>query len=60
MGRAGGRALTRDLGLLAGVTGVAGVAGMEHLLGAGQVLVWLLRNPWRPGGAGVTSMLASH
>ena len=50
----------RDLGLLAGVAGVAGVARVEHLLRAGQALVWLLRHPWKPGGAGVTSMLASH
>lgn len=48
----GGRqALTRDLGLLAGIAGVAGVARVEHLLGAGQVLVWLLRHPWKQGGA---------
>lgn len=50
--REGGWALTRDLGLLAGVAGVAGVARVEHLLRAGQALVWLLRHPWKPGGQG--------
>lgn len=43
------RALTRDLGLLAGVAGVAGVARVEHLFRARQVLVRLLWHPWKAG-----------
>lgn len=43
------RALTRDLGVLAGIAGAAGVARVEHLLGAGQVLFGPLRRPWRAG-----------
>lgn len=44
-----GPALTGDLGLLAGIAGVAGVARVEDLLRAGQVLVRLLRHPWKAG-----------
>lgn len=35
-------AVTRKLGLLAGIARVAGVAGVEHLLRTGQALLWLL------------------
>lgn len=57
-GQGARRALTRDLGLLAGIAGVAGVARVEYLLGAGQVLVCLLWHPWKAGrgqGLPVTS-----
>lgn len=51
-GHGAGRALTGDSGLLAGIARVAGVARVEHLLGAGQVLVGLLRHPWKAGRGG--------
>lgn len=60
-GHRAGWALTRDLGLLAGIAGVAGVTRVEHLLGAGQVLVCLLRHPWKAGrGAGLPVVLPSQ
>lgn len=51
------RPLTRDLRLLAGIAGVAGMTRVKYLLGAGQALVRLLWQAWRKeqGYTGATS-----
>lgn len=41
------RAVTRDLGLLAGITGVPRVPGVEDFLWAGQILIWFFRDTCR-------------
>jgi len=39
-----GSIVTRNLGLLAGITGVPRVPGVEDFLWAGQILIWFFRD----------------